>query len=295
VSGFLLLDKPAGITSNGALQRVKHLYQAQKAGHTGSLDPLATGMLPICFGEATKLSVYMLSADKTYRVTARLGVKTDTDDADGRVIADKPWSHLTERELRSALDSLKGAVEQVPPMYSAVKHEGQRLYRLARKGIEVERKRRLVTIHEIELERADLPIVGIRVRCSKGTYVRTLVTDLADSLGTFAHVTALRRLAVDPFDESSAMITLDALRSRADAGGIESLDDLLLPPDTVLADWPRVTLSEAVADKVRQGVIVALEEPLKPGLHRIYSNRSVFVGIGEVLPGPRLAPRRILG
>src|SRR5215471_3139735 len=230
VRGILLLDKSRGITSNRALQRVKRLYGAAKAGHTGSLDPLATGMLPICFGIATRLGAFLLDADKTYRVTARLGIATDTCDADGAVVERRDGPQPTEPELRAALGRFEGDIDQTPPMYSALKHEGQRLYRLARRGEVVTRATRRVSIYELVLERYSWPDAELLVRCSKGTYVRSLVVDLALSLGTVAHVAALRRLAVAPF-EGEPMATFEELESLAGAEGLGALDSRLLPAD----------------------------------------------------------------
>src|SRR5690606_22393216 len=202
VRGILLLDKPSGVTSNRALQRAKRLFQAAKAGHTGSLDPLATGMLPICFGAATKLAGYLLDARKTYAVTAELGTATDSADADGQVIAQSATPPPAELDVREAVASFEGDIEQTPPMYSALKRDGRRLYELARQGIVVDRAPRRVRIDTMTVEEYAWPTVRFTVTCSKGTYVRTLVTDLAARLGTLGHVTALRRLAVEPFDSA---------------------------------------------------------------------------------------------
>ncbi|MGB5440817.1 MAG: tRNA pseudouridine(55) synthase TruB, partial [Gammaproteobacteria bacterium] len=205
VNGILLLDKPAGVTSNAALQIVKKLYRARKAGHTGSLDPLATGLLPICFGEATKISGFLLDADKDYLVTCKLGERTTTGDAEGEVEQRRPVERVTEKLVRKAMQGFIGDIEQIPPMYSALKHKGERLYKLARQGIEVERAPRQVTIFEMELTDFSLPEATFRVHCSKGTYVRTLIEDIGEVLGCGAHVIRLRRLGVGPFD-SSGMI-----------------------------------------------------------------------------------------
>ena len=199
VSGILLLDKPRGISSNEALQRVKRFFKAAKAGHTGSLDPLATGLLPVCLGGATKFSSFLLDADKHYRVRVRLGVTMTTADAEGEVVTEVSADGVSERDLQAALARFRGPIEQLPPMYSAVKHQGERLYKLARRGIEVERTPRSVTIHRIELRRFEPPEFEIDVHCSKGTYVRTLAADLGEALGCGGHVTDLRRTGVGPY------------------------------------------------------------------------------------------------
>ena len=214
VSGVLLLDKPAGITSNKALQEVKHLFGAAKAGHTGSLDPLATGMLPICLGEATKISAFLLDADKRYRVTCRLGITTSTADADGEVVQTRDFSGITMKHIEKLVPEFSGSISQVPPMYSAVKHQGQRLYALAREGIEVERKPRTVQIYQLLLHSLNEGLLDLEVACSKGTYIRTLVEDMGEALGCGAHVVQLRRLSVGPFDGD--MVSIDELRAAAD-------------------------------------------------------------------------------
>lgn len=286
VHGVLLLDKPSGITSNKALQQVKRLLRATKAGHTGSLDPLATGMLPICFGEATKLTGLMLAADKTYRVSAALGRATDTGDSTGAVVAEAAVPTLSEALVRPALERLTGSIEQVPPMYSALKHDGQRLYALARRGIEVERAARTVTIHELTLLRHEPCLLELRVRCSKGTYVRTLVEDLARALGTVGHVTALRRLAVAPFGEGP-MTTLAALEQAIEA------DALLLPVDSVIADWPRLSLDAELVERLVHGQAVRAEDGWPRGPVRLHTAMGRLFGIGEVGAGDRLVPRRL--
>ncbi len=212
VNGILLLDKPSGITSNDALQQVKRLYFAKKAGHTGSLDPLASGVLPICMGEATKVSAFLLDADKRYQVRCQLGVRTATADAEGEVLETRPVGNYSEQQLEAVLDGFRGSIEQVPPMYSALKHEGQRLYKLARQGVEVEREARTVEIYQLTLTGRGPDWIDIAVHCSKGTYVRTLAEDIGDRLGCGAHVSALRRTAVGPYSETG-LVTLEQLRA----------------------------------------------------------------------------------
>ncbi len=293
VDGLVLLDKPVGWTSNTALQAVKRLYRAKKAGHTGSLDPLASGLLPICLGEATKLSGLLLNADKSYRFTCRLGVITATGDAEGEVLATRPVGPLIREQIEAALRRFTGPIQQIPPMYSAVKRDGQPLYKLARQGIEVERAPREVTVHELRLLRQDAEELECELRCSKGTYVRTLATDLGEALGCGAHVSALRRTAVEPYD-AARMVTLDALRERAERG-LAALDEWLLPPDSAVANWPAVSVSGDSAFYLRQGQPVLVPRAPSQGWLRLYQEGRQFLGIGEILDDGRVAPRRLLG
>jgi tRNA pseudouridine55 synthase len=292
VNGILLLDKPQGMTSNAALQVVKRLYQARKAGHTGSLDPLATGLLPLCFGEATKVSGFLLDADKRYRVVCRLGERTTTGDAEGEVVEQRPVEGVTEARLRQVLEGFVGEIEQIPPMYSAVKHKGERLYKLARQGVEVEREARKVDIHSLELLDFSIPVFEIDVHCSKGTYVRTLVQDIGEQLGCGAHVTALRRLAVGPFDDSQ-LVDMAALEAKA-AEGMAALDKLLLPMESGLSQWPGVRLSGDAAFYLRQGQPVLVPQAPTEGWVRLYEGESRFLGMGEILDDGRVAPRRLM-
>jgi tRNA pseudouridine55 synthase len=292
VNGILLLDKPPGMTSNAALQVVKRLYQARKAGHTGSLDPLATGLLPLCFGEATKVSGFLLDADKRYRVVCKLGERTTTGDAEGEVIEQRPVEDIPEAQLRKVLEGFVGEIEQIPPMYSAVKHKGERLYKLARQGVEVEREARKVDIHSMELRDFRIPVFEIDVHCSKGTYVRTLVEDIGEQLGCGAHVTALRRLAVGPFDDSQ-MVDMAALEATA-AEGMAALDKLLLPMESGLSQWPGVRLSGDAAFYLRQGQPVLVPQAPTEGWVRLYEGESRFLGMGEILDDGRVAPRRLM-
>ena len=291
IHGIVLLDKPQGVTSNQALQRVKRLCNANKAGHSGSLDPLATGMLPICLGEATKLSGFMLAANKCYEVSATLGTATATGDSEGEIVDRTPVPALSEQAVEAVLASFVGSIEQVPPMYSALKHEGRRLYELARKGIEVDRPPRTVQIHALALLGYDSPTLELRVRCSKGTYVRTLVEDLAKALGTVGHVTALRRLAVSPFEDRQ-MIKLEAIEAAADAGP-EHVDALVLPLDSALADWPRLVVAPDNAKRLAQGQAVPADPAWPESKVLLYVPGQRFFGIGEILPARRLVPKRI--
>ena len=293
VDGLVLLDKPVGWTSNAALQAVKRLYRAKKAGHTGSLDPLASGLLPLCLGEATKLSGLLLNADKSYRFTCRLGVITATGDAEGEVLATRPVGPLSREQIEAALRRFTGPIQQIPPMYSAVKRDGQPLYKLARQGIEVERAPREVTVHELRLLRQDAEELECELRCSKGTYVRTLAADLGEALGCGAHVSALRRTAVEPYD-AARMVTLDALRERAERG-LAALDEWLLPPDSAVANWPAVSVSGDSASYLWQGQPVLVPRAPSQGWLRLYQEGRQFLGIGEILDDGRVAPRRLLG
>ncbi len=293
IDGVLLLDKDSGASSNRMLQKVRHLYGAAKAGHTGSLDPLATGMLPVCLGEATKVSGFLLDADKHYRVTCRLGERTDTADADGVVVETAAVPALDEARVRGVLEGFLGDIEQVPPMYSALKHEGRRLYELARAGEEVERKARRVRIFSLTLDRLDATELALDVRCSKGTYVRTLIEDVAAALGTLAHVTALRRLGVGPY-EKRPMHTLAELEAKRETGGEAALDALLLPVDSAIADWPLVSLDADMSYYLRRGQPVLVPRAPTEGLVRLYDESGGFLGIGEVADDGRIAPRRLL-
>jgi tRNA pseudouridine55 synthase len=291
VNGILLLDKPVGMTSNAALQVVKRLFRARKAGHTGSLDPLASGLLPICLGEATKVSAYLLDADKRYRVRVRLGVTTNTGDADGEVLETRPGTPFDADRLEAVLDGLRGEIDQVPPMYSALRHKGQRLYQLAREGIEVERAPRRITIHTLDLLAAGDDELELDVHCSKGTYVRTLAEDIGAALGCGAHVIALRRTGVGPYAEEG-LLTLDTLRDEAEAGA-EALDIHLLPIVSALAHWPQVRLSSDTAYYLRQGQAVVVPKAPTSGWLCLFTDDGAFIGVGQVQEDGRVAPRRL--
>jgi tRNA pseudouridine55 synthase len=290
VHGVVLLDKPAGYSSNQAVQKVRGLFQARKAGHTGSLDPFATGMLPICLGEASKTAAFMLDAAKTYVALALLGQATTTGDIEGEVSETAPLPVMTGDEVKQVLSRFIGRIEQTPPMYSALKHEGQPLYRLARAGREVPRQPREVTIHELEMLEWKPPLLEFRVRCSKGTYVRTLAEDIARAMGSCAHLRALRRLEVEPFEESG-MITLEALEALARDGALERC---LLPPDAGLQDWPVVTLDEVEALRFGHGNPVPGTIGPAAGLVRVYGPGARLLGLGEVTPGRILEARRVM-
>jgi tRNA pseudouridine55 synthase len=290
VNGVLLLDKPPGASSNKALQQVKHLYKASKAGHTGSLDPLATGMLPICFGEATKISAFLLDADKHYRFSCQLGVTTNTGDAEGEVTNTQDCSGITAEDIERFLPDFTGEIEQIPPMHSALKHEGQRLYKLAREGIVVERKPRAVSIYDFKLHALNQGIVDLEVSCSKGTYVRTLAEDLGEKLGCGAHVSQLRRLSVGVFH--GEMVTVEKLEEVAQQGQ-QALDELLLPIESGVADWPDVRLGADAAFYMSQGQPILVPNEPTQGWVRIYDQQS-FMGVGELQDDGRVAPRKMI-
>jgi len=290
VHGVLLLDKPIEMSSNHALQKVKRLFNAQKAGHTGSLDPLATGMLPICLGEATKVSAFLLDADKTYRFKCQLGTKTSTADAEGEVIETRPYEHITLAQVENVIPQFVGDIEQVPPMYSALKKDGQRLYDLARQGIEVERKPRPVTIYELKLLAMNGAELELEVRCSKGTYVRTLAEDIAVALDTVAYITELRRLSVGVYEGD--MITLSQIEALADKG-FDVLDEVLMPMDSGLPDWPDVQLDADSAYYIKLGQPVQVARAPTQGWVRIY-NEDHFLGLGIIQDDGKVAPKRMM-
>lgn len=291
VSGILLLDKPIGISSNAALQIVKRLYQAEKAGHTGSLDPLATGMLPVCLGEATKLSGVLLDSDKCYRAEVRLGERTTTGDAEGEVIQTAPLPSI--ESLHAAAAGLLGVIEQIPPMHSALKHDGQRLYTLARQGLEVTRPARTVRIHELRLEAAGAAQIVMHVRCSKGTYIRTLAEDLARAAGSCAHLVGLRRTAVAPFEGRTA-VPLAELEAAAADRGLQGLDALLLSPAAGLRHWPRIRVEASQAQHLAQGRSVEVAGFEAGTRVAVLDAEDTLLGLGEVLRPGVLAPRRWL-
>ena len=293
VNGILVLDKPIGMGSNEVLQRVKRLYRARKAGHTGSLDRLASGLLPICFGEATKLSGYLLNADKHYVATFQLGVTTSTGDAEGEVVSRRPVPVLSAAVIERAIAQFRGEIDQIPPMHSALKHKGKRLYQLAHEGIVVERQPRRVTIHRFEVRHAEGERIEVEVLCSKGTYVRTLAEDLGGVLGCGASVAALRRVGAGPFkaDDMMELATIESLAENDRA----TLDASLRPMEAAVSQWPSVHLPEGVAFYLRKGQPVLVPHAPTEGWVRIHSERAGFIGVGEVLDDGRIAPRRLLG
>lgn len=294
MNGILLLDKPVGVSSNHALQRAKRLFQARKAGHTGSLDPLASGLLPVCFGEATKMSAFLLEAGKRYYVSCRFGIATDTGDAEGKVTSQDDAPGPDSERLQAALQGFSGEIMQVPPMYSAVRHKGERLYKLAREGIEVEREPRPVRIYSLTLERLEGNTADFDVRCSKGTYVRTLVEDIAAALDTVAHVTALRRTEVGPY-KADGMLNFETLESLAESGGLEALDAKLHGIESAVLDRPEVQLNKDCAFYIRRGQPVSVSRAPASGQVRLYGENAGFLGVGEILEDGRVAPRRLFG
>jgi tRNA pseudouridine55 synthase len=292
VDGIILLDKPLGLSSNQALGRVKYLLAARKAGHTGSLDPLATGLLPLCFGQATKVSGWLLDADKHYLAVAQLGVETATGDLEGEVLRQMPVPEPSDANIEAACAGLRGRIQQIPPMYSALKHEGQRLYDLARKGIEVERPARAVTIHSLLVEQVAPDRLRLEVHCSKGTYIRTLVQDLGRALGCGATVAELRRTGHGAFDAAD-MVSMATLEAAAAEGGPRAIEPWLLPADRALADRPEVRLDAASSRFLRQGQPVFVPGVREMGPLRLYGAVGEFLGIGELQDDGRVAPRRL--
>lgn len=296
LDGILVLDKPRGLSSNQVLQRVKRLYCVAKAGHTGSLDPLATGVLPLCFGEATKFSQYLLDADKAYESTFVLGTVTATGDAEGPVLEDRDASGITEADVVAMLKSMEGEIEQIPSMYSAIKQGGQPLYKLARQGLEVERKPRRVVIKELQLRSfrgGARPEVDIYLECSKGTYVRSLAEDLGRVLGCGAFVSALRRTRAGPFCIADSL-SLGALEALQNSSEQQVLDSFLLPADAALAALPLVRLSESGGFCLRQGQPVMVPNAPRDGIVRVALESGEFLGVGEILDDGRVAPRRLI-
>ena len=298
VDGILLLDKPLEVSSNGILQRVRWLYQAEKAGHTGALDPLASGLLPICFGEATKFSQFLLDTDKTYEVSARFGIRTDTSDAAGEIISEKPVN-FDLAQLQQAVEKMRGPQLQVPTMFSALKYQGQPLYKYARQGITVPRDARPINIFRFDLLDFDGQDARFIVHCSKGTYIRTLIDDLGETLGSGAYVTALRRTQVGPF-QASQMLTDEFLAPLNQAQDWAALDALLLPMDFALAGLPRLNLAAAAVTRLRHGQTVLLTPDLLQLLPAgpsdaiaLYDELQSFIGVG-MQDGAELKVRRLL-
>lgn len=284
------------MTSNAALQTVKRLYFAAKAGHTGSLDPLATGVLPLCFGEATKFSQYLLDADKIYRSTFVFGITTNSGDSDGEVTARSDASALTPEKIEAALEQFRGDIEQVPSMFSAIKKDGQPLYKLARQGIEVERAARAVTIRELRIEAFRSGVnaeVDVWIHCSKGTYVRSIAEDLGQALGCGAHVSQLRRVCAGPFTEADcvSLTTLEGLKAR---DSFAEMDGLLRATTTALDALPKLILAEAAGFYLRQGQPVLVPKAPTSGWVQLEMASGEFIGVGEILDDGRVAPRRLV-
>lgn len=299
INGVLLLDKPTGMSSNDALQKVKRIYNANKAGHTGALDPLATGMLPICLGEATKFSQFLLDSDKRYRVVAQLGQRTNTSDSDGEVISERPVNCSLD-DIMKAIDHFRGDTQQVPSMYSALKYQGRPLYEYARQGIDVPREARAITVYELKFIHFADNQLELEIHCSKGTYIRTIIDDLGEMFGCGAHVIYLRRLQVSDYPIDS-MVTLEQLQALLEQAQSEEqppkllLDPLLMPMDSAVQDFPEVNLSSVVAAYVKQGQPVQAPNAPKEGLVRItVGDEHAFIGMGEIDDMGRVAPRRLV-
>ncbi|MDF1587866.1 MAG: tRNA pseudouridine(55) synthase TruB [Gammaproteobacteria bacterium] len=291
ITGIIVIDKPTGRSSNHVLQHVKRLFDAKKAGHTGSLDPLATGVLPICLGEATKVSSYLLDADKNYQVTCQLGTVTDSSDSDGNIIDTKPIPKFTEQTLLGLIPQFIGEQDQVPPMFSALKHQGQPLYKLARQGIEIERKARRITIYDIRLLGVTESTFSLEVSCSKGTYIRTLVEDISFALGCGGHVSMLRRIKAAGYDITRAL-TLEQLERHAQQG-LLSLDALLLPTEDALPEWPPIIASESQVTALRQGQKISTTSTFDSANVRLFDLNQTFIGLGEMSPDGSVAPKRV--
>lgn len=289
IQGIVLLDKALGVSSNRALQDVKRLFNAKKAGHTGSLDPMACGLLPICFGEATKVSAFLLNADKRYIATGMLGEKTRSGDTEGEVIERRDVPALDRDDMENVLQGFRGVIHQIPPMHSAIKINGQPLYKLAHKGIEIERESRTVTVFELSLLDLSLPAFTLDIRCSKGTYIRTLVEDIGEALGCGAHVKSMQRTVVGPYEIGNS-ITLDALRQMNE----EQRQQWLMSIESALMDWPAVNLSKDTSFYLRQGQPVFVPHAPQPGWVRLYERDGGFFGMGQVLDDGRVAPKRLV-
>jgi tRNA pseudouridine55 synthase len=293
VHGVLLLDKPVGMSSTQALAKAKWLLNAQKAGHTGTLDPFATGLLPLCFGEATKFAQDLLDADKTYETVVHLGIKTSTGDTEGEVIERRPVD-VTLTQIESILKKFRGPISQVPPMHSALKRDGKPLYEYARAGITLEREARSVTIHKLELLSYDAPMLRLRVACSKGTYIRVLGEDIGAALGCGAHLSMLRRIEIGALDISGAL-TLDQLAEHPDA----ERNSCLQPVDSLLSSFPALVLDDALANRFRQGQRISLDRagvaaPCESGRVRVYQAPHCLLGTALLSEGDVLAPERLL-
>lgn len=279
IDGILLLDKPLELGSNEVLQRTKRLFQARKAGHTGSLDRLASGLLPLCFGEATKLSGFLLDSDKRYQSVFRLGVTTTTGDAEGEVLETRAVPTVSDAELDAILRRFTGEIKQVPPMHSALKHKGQRLYKLAHRGLTVPREPRSITIFALQLLERGEDFLRVTVHCSKGTYIRTLGEDIGAALGCGAHVIELRRTHAGPYDIADA-VDLDGLHASAELG-LTALDDLLLPMESALGHWPSVSLPAHAAFYLRQGQPVLVPHAPTEGLVRVLDEGATISRCGR--------------
>jgi len=288
----VVLDKAKGLSSNAALQEVKRIYGANKAGHTGSLDPLATGVLPICLGEATKVSQFLLESDKKYRARLKLGIWTDSADSEGVVIGQCEDFVVTAKDVEKALQSFRGEIEQIPPMYSALKVDGVPLYKLARKGQTIEREPRRITVYSIELTDFAADEIELEIACSKGTYIRTIADDLGQALACGAHIIALHRTQAGAFTEEECVST-EFLMQEKEARGMQGIDEILVPMDRAISDLPEVTLPSLTASCLRQGQAVLVRHLPAEGLVRLYEEGQ-FIGIGSIDEDGKVAPRRLI-
>ena len=300
INGVFILSKPSGISSNQALQRVKRVFDAEKAGHTGSLDPMATGVLPICLGEATKFSQYLLNADKSYRATFSLGIKTDTGDSDGKIVSIEDTNGVDFGKLQHATEKFLGQIRQVPPMYSAIKRQGTPLYKLARQGIKVDREPRIVHIHKYQIERfikKPIPELDVDIRCSKGTYIRALAEELGSILGCGAHVSRLDRYSVGPFDERDT-ISLGYLEKIEKTGNRELLESILCPVDAGIMSYPKVNLDAAQMSDLTNGQSVLLSQCFITGqeadIVRVFDENQNFMGVAQITGDNSIKPKRLI-
>ena len=292
INGIVILDKATGLSSNAALQQVKKLYEANKAGHTGSLDPLATGVLPLCLGEATKVSQFLLNSDKRYRTKIKLGVRTDSGDKTGKVIQSIADFSVSEAGIEKELDAFRGEIEQLPPMHSALKVGGVPLYKMARKGIKIGREKRKVTIYEINLLNIAEDVIELDITCSKGTYIRTIADDLGQALGCGANIIELRRTEAGVFREEDCK-DLEALSDLKVQGGLEFIDEQLIPMDQAIVELPEVNLPSVTASHLKNGQAVVVRHLPEEGLVRLYEEEQ-FIGIGCIDDDGKVAPRRLI-
>jgi tRNA pseudouridine55 synthase len=292
ISGIIVLDKAVGLSSNMALQEVKWLFEANKAGHTGSLDPLATGVLPLCLGEATKVSQFLLNSDKRYRARIKLGIRTDSADSEGQVIAECDEVNVSREQVEQALQSFKGETQQIPPMHSALKVDGVPLYKLAREGKTISREARNICVYELELTDFQGDEIELEITCSKGTYIRTIADDLGQDLGCGAHIIALRRLQAGAFTEADCVST-DALREVKEKHGMDRLDQNLIPMDRAIEDLPEVNLPSIAASQFKNGQSVLVRHLPEEGLVRLYEEEQ-FIGIGCIDDDGKVAPKRLI-
>ena len=292
INGIVLLNKACGLSSNAALQQVKKLYEANKAGHTGSLDPLATGVLPLCLGEATKVSQFLLDSDKRYRTKIKLGERTDSGDKTGTIIQSIADFSVSEADIEKELAAFRGEIEQLPPMHSALKVDGVPLYKMARKGIEIEREKRKVTVYEISLLNIAEDVIELEIACSKGTYIRTIADDLGQALGCGANIVELKRTQAGVFREEDCK-DIEALTELKMQGGLEVIDDQLIPMDQAIAELPEVNLPSLTASHLKNGQAVIVRHLPKEGLVRLYEEEQ-FIGIGCIDDDGKVAPRRLI-